>query len=184
MLTKSAAGMVSASASCELREVRFQEPDIVEARGSGEAGADCDMGGVVVDRRYLPPGVRCGGQKGADATAAAQLEIAGRFVRSRQIAFDIAEQAGQGHAGRRLLDVEALDVGDVGNVAAGPRLGHARPSTISPSKRASFASLRRGVAREVGSQVFQPSSGPALAAPGSPGRDIASGGSSRQVPTT
>ena len=109
-------------------------------------GADGDMGRVVVDRRDLPSRVRRGGEQGADADAAAQFEIAGIVVRLRQIDGDVAEQAGQRHAGRRLLDVKALDIGDVGDVAAGPRLAHAASFNNFRSRtRRRLASLRRRV---------------------------------------
>src|SRR5215211_2209915 len=164
----------------QLREVGFNEANIVEARGAGETGSEGDMGRIIVDRRDLPAGVGRCRDEGADAEAAAQFEVAGGVVRLRYVGGDIAEQAGERHARRRLLDIEALDIGDVGNVTAGPRLVHARPSTISLSNKASLASVRRGMARDVGSQVFQPSSGRALSAPGG-GR--ASGGTASRAST-
>ncbi len=107
-------------ASRKLREIGFYELDVVDPRGAGEAGADRDMGGVVVDRDDLPSRVRRGDEKGADADAAAQFKIAGIVARLGQLGRDIAQQAGQGDAVRRLLDVEALDIGYIGDVAAAP----------------------------------------------------------------
>ena len=68
---------VGLGACRQLREVGFDEADIVEARGAGETGADGDMGGIVVDRRDLPAGVGRRRDEGADAEATAQFEVAG-----------------------------------------------------------------------------------------------------------
>ena len=86
MLTKSACGNGVGLGACrQLREVGFDEADIVEARGAGETGADGDMGRIVVDRRDLPSGIGRRRDEGADAEAAAQFEVAGGVVRLRQV---------------------------------------------------------------------------------------------------